>query len=89
MFFLRNECIFTHFKQVIFAHGYHIIFQHAKACCKLPVNMLHAPSIGATLVLCLRRWPNIDPTLGERLVFAGLYSKSDFKFVTFALHAFR
>ena len=29
------------------------------------------PKVGSMLTHRLRRWPNIEPTLGERLVFAG------------------
>ena len=32
-----------------------------------------APNVGTMLAHRLRRWPNIVPTLGKRLVFAGIY----------------
>ena len=31
----------------------------------------YIPNVGLTLAHRLRRWPNISPTLGQRLVFAG------------------
>ena len=31
------------------------------------------PNVGKTLGHRLRRWPNVVPTLGEHLVFAGVY----------------
>ena len=30
--------------------------------------------IGLLLAHCLRRWPNSKPTLGQRLIFAGLHT---------------
>ena len=37
-----------------------------------PANWSHSPKAGFMLFQRLRRWPNINPALGERLVFAGL-----------------
>ena len=34
-----------------------------------PENTRRSPNVGLMLA---HRWPNIEPTLGERLVFAGL-----------------
>ena len=36
-----------------------------------PVNMGRWPDAGLMLAHRLRRWPNINPALGERLVFGG------------------
>ena len=36
-----------------------------------PANTRHSPNAGTMLVHRLRRWPNIVPALGERLVIAG------------------
>ena len=38
---------------------------------KLPASTSPAPNVGTMLGQRLRRWSNIVPTLGERLVFAG------------------
>ena len=32
----------------------------------VPANTRHSPDVGSMLVRRLRRWPNIEPTLGER-----------------------
>ena len=37
-----------------------------------PANTRPRPNVGPMLVHRLRRWPNIGPTLGRYLVFAGL-----------------
>ena len=38
-----------------------------------PANASRLSNIGSILVQCLRRWPNSEPTLDKRLVFAGKY----------------
>ena len=38
-----------------------------------------SPNVGSMLVHRLRRWPNIVPTLGESLMFAGM-PRNDFVF---------
>ena len=38
----------------------------------IPANTRHLLNVGSMLDHCLRRWPNIDPTLGGCLVFAGM-----------------
>ena len=43
-----------------------IIFTHLKLC------VSRCPNVGLMLAHRLRRWPNIRPTLGQHLVFAGL-----------------
>ena len=40
-----------------------------------PSKYDHSANVGIMLVHRLRRWPNIDPTLGECLVFAGRLRK--------------
>ena len=35
-----------------------------------PANTRHSPIAGAMLVQRLRRWPNIEPAMGECLAFA-------------------
>ena len=37
-----------------------------------PANMRRWPNVGLLLAHRLRRWPNSKPTLGQRLMFAGL-----------------
>ena len=37
----------------------------------IPANTRRSPDIGSMLTHRLRRWPNIEPTLGECLEFAG------------------
>ena len=37
-----------------------------------PANTRRSPNADSMLVHRLRRWPNIESALGERLVFAGL-----------------
>ena len=39
--------------------------------CLSPANARRLPNVGSVLVQRRRRWANIEPTLGERLVFAG------------------
>ena len=38
----------------------------------LPANTRHSPNVGSMAGHRLRRWPNMEPTVDERLVFAGL-----------------
>ena len=38
----------------------------------MPANTKRSPNVGTMLAHRLRHWPNIVPTLGERLVFAGM-----------------
>ena len=38
----------------------------------MPANTRRSPNVGTMLANRLRRWPNIVPALGERLVFAGI-----------------
>ena len=38
-----------------------------------PANTRRSPNVGSMLVLSLRCWPNIEPALGERLVFVVIY----------------
>ena len=38
----------------------------------LPANTRRQPNVGLMLAHRLRRWPNINSTLGQRVVFAGL-----------------
>ena len=42
----------------------------------VPVNTERWSNGGSMLAHRLRRWPNIDPTLGQRLVFAGVWTTS-------------
>ena len=39
---------------------------------RYPAHMSHSPNVGSMLVHRRRHWPNIDPTLGEWLMCAGL-----------------
>ena len=39
----------------------------------LPANTTHRPDVGPMLGRRRRRWPNIGPTSGRCVVFAGLY----------------
>ena len=41
--------------------------------CSFPVNMRHLPRFGLLLANHLRRWPNSELTLGQRIVFSGLH----------------
>ena len=38
----------------------------------IPANRKRSPNAGVMLAHCLRRWPSITPTLGERLLFPGI-----------------
>ena len=38
-----------------------------------PANTRHSPNVASMLAHRLRRWPNIEATLGECLVFAGFW----------------
>ena len=38
-------------------------------CLGIPSNIRHKPKVRSMLAHHLRRWPNIDPTMGYRLVF--------------------
>ena len=38
----------------------------------IPANMRHSPNVVSMLAHRLRRWPNIDTTLGECLVLVGM-----------------
>ena len=38
----------------------------------IPANMRRWPTVGLLLTHRLRRWPNGKPTLGQRLMFAGI-----------------
>ena len=38
----------------------------------IPANTRHSPNAGLMLAQRLRRWSNINPALGDRLVIAGL-----------------
>ena len=38
-----------------------------------PTNMIHRPNAGLMLARRLRRQPNINPALGQCIVFTGLY----------------
>ena len=40
-----------------------------------PANTRRSPIVGSMLVQRRRRWANIEPTMGEHLVFAGLTVK--------------
>ena len=40
----------------------------------IPENTKRRLIVGLLLGHCLRRWPNIKPTMGQRFVFAGMYS---------------
>ena len=42
----------------------------APCFCMCPANTNCLPNVGLTLAQRLRRWPNISPTLGQRLAFA-------------------
>ena len=44
----------------------------------IPANTRRSPNVGLLLAHRLRRWPNINPTLGERLVFAGIFTSLTF-----------
>ena len=37
-----------------------------------PENMSRLPSVALLLAHSLRRWPNSEPTLAQRLMFAGM-----------------
>ena len=41
-----------------------------------PANARRSPNVESMLAHRLRRWPNTDPTLGQRLVFAGSSSST-------------
>ena len=41
---------------------------------KRPVNTKRWPNAGSMLVQRRRRWTNIEPALGQRLVFLGVHS---------------
>ena len=43
----------------------------------IPMNTRHPPNVGLILAHRLRRWANINPTLGGCLVFAGIYPVVD------------
>ena len=45
----------------------------------LPANKRRSPNTGLMLAHRLRRWSNINPALGERLVFAGLPTVHHYK----------
>ena len=38
----------------------------------VPANKIRRPNVGLLLGHRLRRWPNINQTLGQRLFFAGV-----------------
>ena len=38
----------------------------------IPANTVHCPIVGSMLVHRQRRWPNIEPTMGQCTVFAGI-----------------
>ena len=38
----------------------------------IPANTIHSPIVGSMLAHRLRRWPNIDPTMGESIMFPGI-----------------
>ena len=40
--------------------------------CLFPANATHISNVGLMLAQRRRRWPNIEPILGECLVLAGL-----------------
>ena len=40
----------------------------------IPTNTRRRPDAGLTLAHFLRRWPNMNTTSGQRLVFAGVVS---------------
>ena len=41
------------------------------------VNTIHRPNVGSMLSHCLRRWPNIQPTFSQCIVFTGRPMASD------------
>ena len=45
----------------------------------LPANMRPSPNAGLMLAQRLRRWPSINPVLGERLVFVELPTVHHYK----------
>ena len=47
--------------------------QYAEFTVIYPANTRRSPNVGLMLGHRLRRWSNITPTLGERLVFAGIW----------------
>ena len=54
----------------------------------VPDYKRYSPNAGSMLTHLLRRWPSIEPTLGERLVFVGVTAFSDTsdKYVTWKQH---
>ena len=38
----------------------------------LTTNAKHQPNVESMLIYCLRYWPNVDQTMGQCLMFAGL-----------------
>ena len=46
-----------------------------------PADTRHWPNVGSMLADRLRRRPNIEPTLGQRLVFAGLSECSNCRYI--------
>ena len=50
-----------------------ILFVFIQILNRIPFDSQRRPDVGLMLAHRLRRWTNIKPTLGQRLVFAGFF----------------
>ena len=55
-----------------------ILKLEAATIATIPVNTTHSSKVGSMLAHCLRRWKNINSTLGEYLVFAGIITPTKY-----------
>ena len=64
---------------IILSMGITLFFYHSIGLRHIPANSRRSPKVGLMLGQRRRRWTNIEPTLGERLVFAGISPDNPFR----------
>ena len=70
---IRDDVVYSEILHLVKAKiNYHKVPITPVAVSAFPASTIRRPNAVSMLAHRLRRWPNIEPTLGQRIVFAGL-----------------
>ena len=69
---MQNIHVYQFHKYIQISFEFLIYFVHANILCEKPGFLRIKSNVDSMLQHCLRRWPNIEPALGQCIVFAGI-----------------